>query len=81
MRYSTMTATRIAKTLSVLLEKQVLPEDDISMATCEAWDSVKHIEIIMTLEDLFAVSFAPEDIPALTSQRRLTEAIRHLLGE
>ncbi len=76
-----MVAAGIAQTLSVFLEKTVLPDDDIRMDTCDAWDSVKHIEIIMTLEDLFSISFAPEAIPALTSQRRLTEAIVQLLKQ
>jgi acyl carrier protein len=76
-----MMENRIAEALSVLLEQKVPPGGDIQMATCVAWDSVKHIEIIMTLEDLFAISFAPEDIPALTSQRRLAAAIQQLLKE
>lgn len=75
-----MIEDRIAEALSSLLEKNATPDGDIHMNACDAWDSVKHIEIIMTLEDLFAVSFAPEDIPTLTSQRRLTAAITRLLN-
>jgi acyl carrier protein len=76
-----MVEERVAKALSALLEQEVPPNGCIQMDSCAAWDSVKHIEIIMTIEDLFSVSFAPEDIPALTSQRRLTTAIQQLLGE
>ena len=74
-----MVKERIAEALSALLEQNVPPNGDIQMSTCDAWDSVKHIEIIMTLEDIFAISFAPEDIPALTSQRRLSAAVQQLI--
>lgn len=76
-----MIEERVAEALSLLLDERVRPEDDIRMASCDKWDSVKHIEIIMTLEDLFSISFAPAAIPALTSQRSLTAAVQQLLAE
>ena len=76
-----MVEERIARALSALLERSVPPDGDIRMGACDAWDSVKHLEIIMTLEDVFSISFAPEDIPALTSQRLLTAAVHRLLRE
>jgi len=68
----------IAGMLSLLLVKPVSPGDNISMQTAREWDSIKHIEIIMAMEERFGISFAPEDIPALTSQKLLEDKIREL---
>lgn len=70
--------TEVARLLSLLLGQAVVPESNMSMATCPAWDSMKHIEIIMTLEEHFQVSFAPQDIPALTSQALIVAKLQEL---
>lgn len=75
------TAIEAAGLLGVLLGQTVSPEDNVSMESCTAWDSMKHIEIIMTFEEKFGVSFAPEDIPRLTSQALLTAKVEELLGD
>lgn len=36
--------------------------DDISQQNCDNWDSLKHLNLIVELEDEFGVSFEPEDI-------------------
>ena len=36
--------------------------DDISQQNCGAWDSLKHLNLIVELEEEFDVSFEPEDI-------------------
>lgn len=41
--------------------------DDISPRTIRAWDSLKHIELIMTIEREFGVRFEASEVPALTS--------------
>ena len=35
--------------------------------TFEGWDSVHHFTLILALEEALGVSFAPEDIPEMTS--------------
>ena len=72
------TETEVARLLSLLLGQAVVPESNMSMASCPAWDSMKHIEIIMTLEEHFQVSFAPQDIPALTSQPLIVAKLQEL---
>lgn len=68
----------VARLLSLLLGQAIAAGDDIRMETCTAWDSMKHIEIIMTMEEHFEISFAPEDIPRLTSQALLTAKVKEL---
>jgi acyl carrier protein len=41
--------------------------DDISPRTIKSWNSLKHIELIMTIEREFGVHFEASEVPALTS--------------
>lgn len=51
--------------------KQVLQMDqidgDISSSSCEKWDSMAHINLIVELEMNFDVSFEPEEIAEMSS--------------
>lgn len=38
---------------------------DSSPETIEAWDSVQHLSLVMSLEQAFAVQFQPEEIEKL----------------
>ena len=64
---------KVKNILEMLLNQKV--SDDVSMENCDTWDSMKHIEIIMTLEDELGVSFNVEDIPHLTSLAKILEKL------
>lgn len=64
--------------LALLLGVSVGPDDNVTMNDAASWDSMKHIEIIMTIEQHFQISFSPEDIPGLTSQALLLAKIKEL---
>jgi len=68
---------KLAEILTLLLDQKVTPDSNISMQDCELWDSMKHIEIITTLEEELGVSFNIEDIPKLTSFELLLNAIEN----
>ncbi len=57
------------KILAIL--RQVLEVGDIdvtcSQETCAAWDSLRHLNLVVELEDAFDVSFEPEEIAAMKS--------------
>ncbi len=72
------TRTKVAEILAVLLDQKIATDDDVSMQNCELWDSMKHIEIITTIEEELCVSFNIEDIPKLTSMKKIIEAIENL---
>ena len=69
---------QVARILSLLLGQDFTSEDDVSMENQELWDSMKHIEIITTLEEELDISFNIEDIPKLTSMKKIVEAIKNL---
>ena len=62
---------QVAEILSMLLGQEFSVRDDVSMENQELWDSMKHIEIITTLEEELGVSFKIEEIPTLTSMEKI----------
>lgn len=67
------------KILNVL--KEVLEVNDIditvSQENCEAWDSLRQLNVVLELEDAFNVSFEPEEIAEMKdipSIKRFIEA-------
>ena len=68
----------VAEILTLLLGQKVTPDGNIDMSTCKAWDSLKHIEIIMTVEERLRISFEAEDIPRLTSQALIVARIKEM---
>ena len=41
--------------------------DDTSMDTVEAWDSIKHMNLVLAIEEEFGVSIPDEDAANVTS--------------
>lgn len=42
------------------------------------WDSEKHVELVIALEERFGCMFEPEEVPELTSLERMEEILsRH----
>ena len=70
---------KLAGILSVIFEKDVKSTDNISMDTEENWTSLKHIELVVMLEEEFEVSFNSEIIPYLTSQEKILFELESLL--
>lgn len=66
---------QVASIFSVLFNKPVRAGDNFSMKTEKSWDSMKHIEVIMTVEEECGVSFNPKDIPKLTSLDKITQVL------
>ncbi|MBQ7607906.1 MAG: acyl carrier protein [Desulfovibrionaceae bacterium] len=74
-------AIELAYILSLQLNQTIEPDQNVSMGENQAWDSLKHIEIIMCVEESFGVSFLTQEIPELTSQARLLARLQELLGQ
>jgi len=51
--------------------------DDLAMKDLEAWDSLKHMELIVALEQSFELEFSFDDIVAMQS----VGAIKQILKE
>lgn len=59
-----------------------LPTDQVaggvSPDAVERWDSEKHVELVVALEDRFGCMFDAEEVPELTSLDRMQEILaRH----
>lgn len=50
--------------------------DDLRMQDVEAWDSVMHMTLLLTIEQTFGVTFEPEEGQKLTSVGLIREALR-----
>lgn len=50
--------------------------DDLSMKNMEAWDSLKHMELIVALEQAFAVELSFDEIVAMQSVRDIKRVLK-----
>jgi len=62
----------VARALGVPAEQV---NEDTSMSTCPAWDSLKHFELILAIEAAFQVRFPMDAIGELTSVARLHDQL------
>lgn len=69
---------RVHNLIGLVLGKEVSPGEQIAMANEPAWDSIRHIELVMTLEQELGISFDPEDIPRLTSSCAIIAKVKAL---
>lgn len=71
----------IKKVMSQIFELN--PEnigDESTPETIERWDSLKHMQLIMALEDEYGIQFSDEIIPDLVSFTAIQRAIRDATG-
>jgi acyl carrier protein len=68
---------RIKEILRNVLELDEAPED-ITQETCENWDSLRHLQLIIELETEFNVSFEVEDIADMKSLNVIENKINDL---
>lgn len=65
------------KVLEIL--KRVLELENIdgtcSQDTCENWDSLRHLNLVVELESEFSTEFEPEEIAAMKSIKLITEQL------
>ena len=54
--------------------------NDVSMTTYSHWDSAKHIELILYLEETFSISFSARDIEQCTSISKLVKTCEDLIS-
>jgi acyl carrier protein len=62
----------VAATLDVPVEEV---GDTLSSETSESWDSIRHLTLILAVEDAFGVTFDERQIPELVSFPALLRAV------
>lgn len=50
--------------------------DDTSPKTVASWDSLRHIELVMTVEEAFGVVFPPAEAATMTSLGAIRQVLR-----
>ncbi|GHV79565.1 hypothetical protein AGMMS49944_13560 [Spirochaetia bacterium] len=54
--------------------------ENISPATCAAWDSLNHLNLIFELETEFNVSFSPEDFVEMKTLNDIENKLKSLIN-
>lgn len=76
-----MIEEKIAEILSQILKHKIKPGDVVQRKTEEMWDSLKHIEIIVTLEEELDVSIPADKAKDLDSMEKIFTLIKGLKNE
>lgn len=71
---------QVREIFSTALERSVPAGENVEQTEEPAWDSVKHIELVMMLEERFGVTFEPEDFAELTSLEACVRGVEARLG-
>ncbi|ELN9096401.1 acyl carrier protein [Campylobacter coli] len=67
--------------LKNILEIEINEHTNLSMNNCPEWNSLAHIDIIMSLEEEFEIKFDKEKLTELNSQNMLLKEIKKLKNE
>lgn len=65
---------------SVFGEEGLSLKDEDGPGTTAAWDSVAHLNLIMTIEAEFGVAFPTAEIPELRSLKKIRASLEKLDG-
>jgi acyl carrier protein len=52
-----------------------------SSKTVESWDSIRHLNLVLALEDRFALQFAPEEMERMETIGQMASLVETKLGE
>ena len=68
--------SRIVQIVAFVLEISVEEvNEELSPHTIEAWDSLKHMNMVLALEDEFEIRFEDEEIIELANYRLIEEVV------
>ena len=49
---------------------------DLSQENCSKWDSLQHLNIMVELEDVFDLSFEPEEIADMVTIEKIIDIVK-----
>ena len=67
--------TKVNEILKLLLEIEFDENSDLKRSEVSEWDSLKHIELVMLLEEEFNIRLKDSDLSNLTSTKQIVETI------
>jgi acyl carrier protein len=65
----------VVNLLSITIGRQIAKTEVVTRDSEPAWDSLKHIELILMLEEQFGVQFSEKEMAALRSSDKIVNAI------
>lgn len=78
---STSIKDRILQVMATVFETEVADlNENSSSDTIEAWDSLKHLTLILALEEEFAISFPDEEVGELVNYKLIEITIHEKLA-
>lgn len=73
------------RVLSIAADVMSMPANSLTEAssskTIENWDSIRHLNLVLALEDRFAIQFAPEEMEQMETIGQITSLVETKLGE
>jgi acyl carrier protein len=70
----------VAELLSISLERHVAQAESVTRDSDPNWDSLKHVQLILLLEEHFGLQFSEEEMSALRSSDEIVHAIEEKSG-
>jgi len=74
-----MTASTFDTIQSLAADILTVPRDQITLdaspETVATWDSLQHLNLVLALEQAFAVSFEPEEIDQMKTMRQIVTLV------
>lgn len=65
----------------VLSVSPSLLTEQSSPKTVQNWDSIRHLNLVLALEDRFSLQFAPEEVEQMETIGQITALVEAKLGE
>jgi acyl carrier protein len=70
----------VADLLSISLGRKVAQTESVTRDSDPQWDSLKHVQLVLLLEEHFGVQFSEEEMGALRSSDEIVKAIEEKSG-
>jgi acyl carrier protein len=65
----------VVELLSITVGRPIAPSELVKRDSEPSWDSLKHVELILMLEEQFGVQFSEKEMAALRSSGEIVRAI------
>jgi acyl carrier protein len=65
----------VAELLSISVGRQIALTESVTRDSEPTWDSLKHVELILMVEEHFGVQFSEDEMAALRSSDEIVHAI------
>lgn len=72
-------AAQVHDVMAGIFDEDLDSIDDISRSSVPGWDSLRHVELMLSLEDVFGVRFETAEMGSLESLGAITDAVVHHL--